>query len=199
MNAHRTIFLVVLLTCCLFAGACQSPHNGPYAPQADGRRNPIEAQRLTMKAVEVLDGDGDEADRLVKAESLLREALSADLYHGPAHNNLAVVYLKQARLYEAAGECEWARKLMPGAPDPRVNLAIILERAGRTSEALASYRTALEVYPEHIQAMQGLARLQLRRSKADDDTPRYLKEIALRGTSPEWREWAQRRLAHLDP
>jgi hypothetical protein len=50
------------------------------------------------------------------------EALSADLFFGLAHNNLGVLYLKEDKLYEAANEFEWARKLMPGHPDPRMNL-----------------------------------------------------------------------------
>jgi Flp pilus assembly protein TadD len=48
-----------------------------------------------------------------KAERLLREALTADLWHGPAHNDLGVIHLRRNELYEAASEFEWARKLMP--------------------------------------------------------------------------------------
>jgi Flp pilus assembly protein TadD len=102
--------------------------------------------------------DSAEASADEEAEAILREALAADLYHGPAHNNLGVVYLRQGRLYEAANEFEWARKLMPGNPDPRFNLALTLERAGRTGEALAMYGTALEVEEGHLPSMQALAR-----------------------------------------
>lgn len=38
-------------------------------------------------------------------------------------------------LHKAASEFEWARKLMPGYPDPRLNLAMTLEEAGRIDEA----------------------------------------------------------------
>ncbi|MGD9689511.1 MAG: tetratricopeptide repeat protein [Phycisphaerales bacterium] len=197
MNAHRTTTILLVATLC-FLTACRASHSGPYTPQTESTRSPLQAERLTMRALEVLDEGGDDPEGLSRAESLLREALSADLFYGPAHNNLAVVYLKQGRLYDSAAECEWARKLMPGAPDPRVNLGIVLERAGRTRDALASYRAALEVSPEHIEAMQGLARLQLRRDRTDDETPRYLREIALRGTTPQWREWAQSLLGRFE-
>jgi len=50
-----------------------------------------------------------------EAETLLRRALTADLYHGPAHNNLGVLYLTQGKLFEAAGEFEWARGELAGA------------------------------------------------------------------------------------
>jgi Flp pilus assembly protein TadD len=84
----------------------------------------------------------------------------------------------------------WARKLLPGHPDPRVNLAIALERAGRTDEAVTTYRAALEVYPEYIAALEGLAALQLRAGRADSGTHHALSEIAMRGESEVWRTWA---------
>ena len=51
---------------------------------------------------------------------------------------IGVIYLDRGEHYEAASELEWARKLLPGHPDPRVNLALLYERAGRTPDALAS-------------------------------------------------------------
>lgn len=168
--------------------ACAARRAGPYQPAAETARNTTRAEELTRRAASLIDSKPQQA------ESLLREALAADLYHGPAHNNLGVLYLAQNKLYEAAGEFEWARRLMPGHPDPRVNLAMTLERAGRTDEAIESYSSALDVVPEHLPAMQGLARLQLRARKADDRTPRLLADIALRG-DPEWSRWAKVELA----
>jgi tetratricopeptide (TPR) repeat protein len=169
---------------CRNAGRASSP----YSPQSEAQRDSLKAQRLTQEAAAIIDTKPE------KAEELLREALTADLYHGPAHNNLGVLYLKQGKLYEAAGKFEWARKLMPGHPDPRMNLALTLEKAGRISEALAGYQSALEVYPEHIPTMQALARLQVKTGRADDHTPRYFREIALRGENSRWRDWARHRM-----
>jgi Flp pilus assembly protein TadD len=87
----------------------------PHETPRELYRNSLKARELTEKAAEIVTSDPE------KAERLLREALTADVYHGPAHNNLGVVYLKQGELYEAAHEFEWARKLMPGHPDPRMN------------------------------------------------------------------------------
>lgn len=86
---------------------------------------------------------------------------------------------------------------MPGHPDPRMNLAVTLERAGRIDEALATYDSALEVYPGHVPTMQALARMQLRQQHTDDRTPRMLREIALAGETPQWRQWAQWQLTKL--
>ena len=168
---------------------------GPYQSQSEGGRDNGKAQRLTQEAAALIDANPQ------RAETLLREALTADLYHGPAHNNLGVLYLKMSppRLYEAASEFEWARKLMPGHPDPRVNLAMTLEKAGRTDDALETYETAMEVYPGYLPAMQAIASLQLRRGTPDERTGRFLSEIALRAEEPGWREWARAQLLELEP
>lgn len=168
------------------AGGCAPMRSDAYTPQTEERRDPAASERIGREAAAEIESDP------ALAESMLREALGLDLYNGPAHNNLGVLYLKQGKLYEAAGEFEWARKLMPGHPDPRMNLALTLEKAGRLDEALTTYRTALEVYPRHIESMQALSRLQVRTGKRDDATRGMLEEIALRGTSEKWREWARR-------
>ncbi|MBY0263768.1 MAG: tetratricopeptide repeat protein, partial [Phycisphaerales bacterium] len=93
---------------------------------------------------------------------------------------------------------EWARKLMPGHPDPRVNLALTLERAGRVDDAAEAYGAALEVHPGHMPATQGLARLEVRYGRAGAGSAERLRAIALGGTSAAWREWAQGRMTRLD-
>jgi tetratricopeptide (TPR) repeat protein len=164
------------------AGCASS--TGPYAAASPDHRDTAQAEVLTRQAADLIYTDPQ------KAERLLREALTADLFHGPAHNNLGVVYLEAGKLYEAAGEFEWARKLMPGHPDPRVNLGLALERGGRIDEAIDAYRSALDAAPEHLATIQALVRCQLRHSRADAMTTDYLDLIALRG-EPDWREWAR--------
>lgn len=181
---------IAALSLVVLGGCATSGHrSSPYTVQPEEARDPREADRLNGEAVKLVDEDP------VEAELLLRRALTADLYHGPAHNNLGVLYLGQGLLYEAANEFEWARKLMPGHPDPRLNLALTLERAGRVDEALNAYAAALEVYPGHVGALQGRTRLQLRENRADETTEDALREIALRGENERWREWARRQSA----
>jgi predicted RNA polymerase sigma factor len=71
-----------------------------------------------------------------------------------------------------------------------VNLALVLDRAGRAAEALDSARTALEVMPGNLPAMQLTAVIQLREGKADARTAKYLEQISLRSTDDAWRAWA---------
>ncbi|MGH7132963.1 MAG: hypothetical protein ACREJO_13565 [Phycisphaerales bacterium] len=182
--------LAAMATVVLGGCATTTPGSSPYQTPTESDRNPLEAQRLTNQGVACMDSDP------TAAEKLFRSALTADLYCGPAHNNLGALYLRwnSPRLYEAANELEWACKLMPGNPDPRMNLAMTMEEAGRSNEAIAGYRTALEVYPGYIPAVQALTSLQLRTEKPDDSLDANLREIALRGTTPQWREWAKVRL-----
>lgn len=190
----RTSGVVCMGMSILLVGGCSSGSSGPYQPQAEVTRSPLEAERLTMKAAALLE---EQPEKLDEAEKLLRDALTADLYHGPAHNNLGVVFLRKGEYYGAASEFEWAQKLLPGSPDPRVNLALTLERAGRTSDALREYATALEIMPEHLPAMQGMTSLQLRTGNADEQTRKRLETIALRSDSPQWKGWARMQLTRL--
>jgi len=184
----RVVLCVLLLLALGLSPACQSTSkdsSGPYSMQEGTVRETARAERLTKEAADLM------AANPAKAELLLREALDADLFFGPAHNNLGVLFLKRDYLYEAANEFEWARKLMPGHPDPRFNLAMTLEQAGQVDEALASYSAALEVYDGFLPAIQGLASLTLKSGRGDERMREWLEQIALRSTDPSWTTWAK--------
>ncbi len=164
--------------------ACRSAGSGPYERPGEGGRNTFQAQELNAEAADLIASEPEEAERL------LRAALTADIFFGPAHNNLGVLHLKAGKLYEAAEEFEWARKLMPGHPDPRLNLALTLEQAGKTDQAIQTYKTALEVWPGHIGTVQALARLEVTSGRRSPELAGWLDEVALRGETERWREWA---------
>lgn len=182
---RHTIALLPMMMCGTLAlsGCSSTSATNPYAADSQTPRDPARSRDLAAQAKGVVDTDR------AKAESLLRQALSADLFNGSAHNNLGVLLLEQDRLYEAAEEFEWAKKLMPGHPDPRVNLAMTLERAGRTDEALASYDAAVALYDNYLPALQGRAKLKIATGRTDASTTDDLNEIALRGDEA-WRDWA---------
>lgn len=182
-NARR-LSQALLLAAAMLTG-CAAQSSSPYAPMAEVTRNPAQADKLNAQAAELMHSDPE------KAEELLREALTQDIFHGAAHNNLGVLFLKRGDLYSAAAEFEWSRRLLPGLPDPRMNLALTLETAGKVDDAIATYKTALEVYPNHLQSMQALARLQVRSRKIDEGTAALLEEIALRGETEQWKNWAR--------
>ncbi len=168
---------------------CASSRQGPYETPADVERDTQAAEQLTREAADLV----HPAPR--RAEALLREALTADLFYGQAHNNLGVIFLERAELYEAAHEFEWARKLLPGHPDPRVNLALTLDRAGRADDAFEAYETALEITPGYLPAVQGIARLVVRDGRRDARLQGWLERIVMEGEDELWREWAEGKLA----
>lgn len=185
---NRTIAASILAVP-LLAGCAHK--QSAYTPVDPSQRDSTKADHLNQEAAIVMSTDP------VKAETLLRDALTNDLYHCPAHNNLGVLFLTQGKLYEAAGEFEWARKLLPGHPDPRLNLSLVFEKAGRFDEALQHAKTALEVHPGDIASLEQLSRLQLMHAGTKDNAPAKrgeLKEIALRGESPARRDLARLQL-----
>ena len=181
--------LTAVTALCAAMGCSGDPAHSPYRPSNAATRDSVRANELAAEAVGMIEADPD------RAEQLLRDALAVDIYHGPAHNNLGVIHLARGDLYGAAAEFEWARKLMPGHPDPRLNLAITLERAGRVDESLMTYRAALETHPHHIPTIQGLTRLELSMGRDGSASTEALREIAMRGESPRWRAWAREQLA----
>jgi hypothetical protein len=75
-----------------------------------------------------------------------------------------------------------------------MNLALTLEHAGRTDEAIQTYKTALEVFPGHLATEQALARLWIRSGTRSDELRPMLERIALQGESAGWRSWANAQL-----
>ncbi len=170
----------------LFVG-CAGRTSG-YAPTTDAERRPVEAELLNREAAEYLTSDP------ARAEDLLRRSLTLDLYCGPAHNNLGVLHLSRGELYEAAHEFEWARKLLPGHPDPRLNLALTLRKAGKHDDALAAARAALETRVDYVPAKQAVALLLARRGERHEESRSLLRDLTLEGATPEWRAWAREEL-----
>lgn len=186
---NSSTIIVSLMTLAL-AGCGTS--RGPYTSTGEQRRDIAKAEQLYQKAVaEIADHQLDDA------EKLLRETLTYDLYHGPAHNNLGVILLGQSKLYDAAEEFEWSRKLLPGHPEPRVNLAITLERGGRHSDALEAAQSALEVRPGHLGALKTIAWITINQGQGDQSTIAHLDAIVARADQPDWQDWARQERIRL--
>jgi Flp pilus assembly protein TadD len=193
MSGRSRVVCALVIAAALAGGGCAGPPaaTGPYGAGDGGVRDEGRATALVEQASAAMPAKPE------RAEALLREALTADLFQAKAHNNLGVLLLAKGDLYGAAHEFEWARKLLPGHPEPRVNLALTLERAGQVHEAEASYMSALEVYPGYMPAIQGAARLAIAEGRNAEELQRWLAEIAVGGESEAWRAWARRKAAEL--
>ena len=128
------------------------------------------------------------------ARELLKEAVSADVGYGPAHNNLGKVYFEQGNYYEAAWEFEYASKLMPRHPEPRNNLGLVLEKVNRYGESVEAYEAALEMTPDHPEIIGNLARTRLRRRDDLDELRPLFEKLLLTDTSGRWADWSRRQM-----
>ena len=86
------------------------------------------------------------------AERWLRLAVAAEPARAEAHEKLGVALLLQARVSEAIGPLESARRLDPASASARLNLAVAYADAGREDEARAEAREAARLDPSEPRA-----------------------------------------------
>lgn len=190
-HAKLRIAAAVLAALLVCAGCASNPT--PSRPEL-AASDPAEAERLSMEAGRLLDTDPR------AAEALLRQALARDAYCGIAYNNLGTLQLdgrlsaSSPDLYAAAESFQTAARLLPGRADPRVNLGLVMERAGRLDDAMAAYASAVESAPSHIGAVQALTSLEIRYGRSTEQSRDRLKVIAVQGTDVSWRSWARDQL-----
>ncbi|HET6582433.1 MAG TPA: tetratricopeptide repeat protein [Nannocystaceae bacterium] len=95
-----------------------------------------------------------------------------------AWNNLGISYEQAKRLEEAAAAFEKAVALAPKRPLFQENLARVHAARGQDADALAGYRAVLEMDPNAIGALKGMALL-LARSAEDGAQANALKAIQM--------------------
>ncbi len=188
--------LLVLGTLVALAG-CTRPEVRvrEYRTVADDPRRDTETARAeTARAVRLID-----AGKLAEAEEALKAALAADLFHGPAHNNLGIVYFRQRRFYPASCEFDHAARLMPHTPEPLNNLGLVFETVGKLDQAVARYDQALALRPNHPDLIGNLARARVQAGMKDARTRALLEGVVLKDTRPDWVDWARETLALMGP
>ncbi|MCC6680510.1 MAG: tetratricopeptide repeat protein [Phycisphaeraceae bacterium] len=188
---------ILTLSFCLAALlGCQSTPTAStdvYETNPTGERGDTEeARTLNAVALEFLD-----QGELDKAEETLKQALTADVMFGPAHNNLGKVYYEQGRYYLAAWEFQYAVKLMPNHPEPRNNLGLVFEAVDRLDKAVAYYREALDLEPDNVEILGNLARARVTRGDRDTELRGLLADLIFKDTRPEWTGWARDKMAIL--
>jgi Flp pilus assembly protein TadD len=193
----RNTYAVVLLALSVLApagchtGDVQTPSRYDTLPDQP-HRDTETARKLSAEALDLI-----AAGELDRAEEKLKAALEADLFFGPAHNNLGTVYYRQEQYYRAAWEYQYAAKLMPHQAEPRNNLGMVYEAVGRLDEAAGSYAEALELEPEAVEITANLARVYVRQNRKDAETRKLLEDVVLKDDRPQWVSWARERLATM--
>ena len=130
-----------------------------------------------------------------QAETELKLALEADLFYGPAHNNLGTVYLRREDYYRAAWEFQYAAKLMQGRAEPLYNLGMVFEEIGDLEKATERYEKALEISPEEVRIAGNLVRIYRHKNRKDQQTRQLLQQVVMQDARPDWRQWARQQLA----
>jgi len=179
----------------IFLGSCASTNQSAERDSTvakDPHRDSDLARKQTDQATALID-----QGKWTEAETSLHQALDADVMYGPAHNNLGTVYLHQNNLYSAAWEFQYAAKLMPYSPQPRSNLGLVLEQAGKLDEAIDSYEQAVKIEPDNPQFVGNDARARIRRGDRDQKVRELLAKLSLIDTRPDWAQWARERLVLL--
>jgi Tfp pilus assembly protein PilF len=191
---HQRIILLVVILLGFEAVGCNILEKREKRIYQTIAENPLretrKAERLTVQAVKEI-----ERGNLYKAEQTLEKALIADVTFGPAHNNLGQVYFQQGKLYLAAMEFDYARRLMPQRPEPYNNLGLVYERAGRTEEAIENFSLARALEPNNSEFVGNVVRVRMRRGDREADVQQMLRDLLLLETRPEWLEWVNEQLA----
>ena len=192
---RRYLFVpLALLTVC----GCALPRQdnaGAYRTVARDPRRDTSAARDEAAKGRALMAAGD----LAGAEKAFKAALTKDLFHGPAHNSLGVVYYRQKKFYLAAWEFQYAAELMAHRPEPRNNLGLVFEDVGKLDKAVTHYTEALKLEPDNPVFIGNLARCRVRRGQRDGETRKLLEDLILKDTRPEWVAWARTELLGMAP
>ena len=191
----RSAAVMLLLASWSLLG-CQTPPPpapGGYQTVAqDPARDTDQARQENAAGIECLkEGQWD------KAQEHLKAALAADLFFGPAHNNLGMAYFQQKKFYLAAWEYQYAAQLMADDPRPRNNLGLVFESIGQNDKAAASYDEAMNLAPDNPEFIGNLARVYARTGKDPKKLRQLLTDLTLRETRPQWAQWAHEKLALL--
>ncbi|HWP67263.1 MAG TPA: tetratricopeptide repeat protein [Candidatus Limnocylindria bacterium] len=112
-----------------------------------------------------------------EALAAYRKALALDPACASAHFNLAVAMLQAGDL--AAAETHY-RKALPGRPAAETHngLGFVLGRQGRTEEAIAEFRKAIEIDPRYTPAYNNLAEALAREGKLAEAAEYYRRSLA---------------------
>ncbi|MHB9080400.1 MAG: tetratricopeptide repeat protein [Pirellulaceae bacterium] len=152
---------------------------------ADSNRDGDKARAECERAAKFFD-----KGNLEKAEAALQDALIADVSYAPAHNNLGHIYFEQGRLYLAAWEFEYARRLLPESAEVANNLGLVYEAADQLPRAIEYYRMALSLDAGNPEYGGNLARALLRTNQDPAEVAALLQDLVFNDARPEWVEWA---------
>jgi tetratricopeptide (TPR) repeat protein len=118
-------------------------------------------------------------DRLVEAETILRQAIALKPNYAGAHNALGILLKKQGKSAAAVSAYRKAIALAPNYAEPYSNLAILLGDQGKLTEAEAACRQSVKLDPGSAGLRINLGITLERRRKMADAEKAFRKANAL--------------------
>ncbi len=100
-----------------------------------------------------------------------------------AHNNLAILLVKEQRIPEAADQFRESLRLRPSDAENENNLGTALVRLGRTQEAIPEYEKALRVRPDYPEVRFDLGLALYQTGKTEEAIDQFREVIKLRPQS----------------
>lgn len=193
MTKSRLTFIGLAIAVLPVAGcASSSPRFTPYDAVGGPTQDSQAARRLNAEGLALV-----AEENLESAKTKFQQAVEADLYYAPAHNNLGLVLVQLHDYYEAAWEFQCAAKMMPHAPEPRTNLGLLYENLGRLDPAIAEYEAALEIDPANMVAMRHASRAYVKTGRSDDKLKDALEKLLSIPETGQWDYWARGQLIRL--
>jgi tetratricopeptide (TPR) repeat protein len=147
-----------------YDNSASNPRNPDRPPRRVmfGQNSSDEMGDLWLQVLTQSDGDrailvNDMRPKMMTEDALgYRMLLSADPNNAGYHSDLALIYARLGRFYEAVNHFETAIGLNPNNPSTHYNLATHLASNGRFAEAVERFRTAIELRPNHAQSHNNL-------------------------------------------
>jgi len=122
---------------------------------------------------------------LQKAIEYFQKALNINPHNAELHCNLANALLDDRKFNLAISHCNISIKLNALNPIAYSNRAISLEKLGKLEEALASYKTALNLRPTSYNYCVSIANILRELKKLEEALKFYDKAITLKPGSPD--------------
>ncbi len=181
---------VMALAACTLLFGCGggTSKTGPdFSDTASASERQSAARALAARAQQA-----EQAGKPLEAIALYQEA--ARTYDGlpSVWNNLGVALLKQQRHLDAVEAFQEAATRSPTDPRPLENIAIAYHERGWEQKALEYFNRALEVDPQSLPALRGVARSAKRLNVADVTSLERVHTAMMLETDPAWVQFFQR-------
>ncbi len=186
----------VLLAACLLTGGCGNNRRAArqeLIEEMTQRHNARQASQTLYREAMSEYGAGN----IEGARRLLGESVETDSRNASAWVALGVLEYESNNLFEAADAFGRALHLEPRRFEPHYNMGLVYETAWKYSQAVESYKKALDLAPDEPAVMENLIRCYIKTNHPKEETLRLIDRALLLEQRPQWREWLEIQKAAL--